>query len=227
MSNTLVIIDDDVHEVDMAKEAAVEAGYDPVVVPPDLGNLAAVVDAVEAAQPAGVICDQRLSHHSHASFEGAAAVAELTERGIPSILVSQYLDDAEIAIRPFLPHVPVLLRRDDLQAEQIADALELCRDEIEGHPRPDRVPYRVLVDIRRKERSGGIDVAVAVVPARSSVREVRFPLSLIPESLLRKPVDGQVLIAWVNIGTESEAELFFDRFEAAPPPAELDDVEQV
>lgn len=72
-----------------------------------------LVDAIVTNSDAAV-CDHRLRYGGFADVSGADLAARLVLRQHPTILVTQYLDqDADIAIRSYRPHLPVVLRRED------------------------------------------------------------------------------------------------------------------
>jgi len=212
----VAIVDDSLKDADLMGELVREAGLEPVIIKPPFGEIEQLVGQIRSDAD-GAVCDHRLRGMAH--FSGAQAVASLVQSAIPAILVTQYIDiDADVSIRRWRHQVPVLLSRDDADPDRIKAGLEDCVREIEGSYLPGRRPRRALIQIDGRSDESGEEVVEARIPSWNPNIVVRFPLSLIPENLQEKAVQGGFLFAMVNIGAETPEELYFRDFEAAPDP---------
>lgn len=213
---SVAIIDDDPHEVDVTCVTLQDAGFTPIKLSNGFKTEATIAAAVRKSAQAA-ICDHRLSYHGYAQFYGAGVVARLIQRGTPAILVTQFVNqDSDVSIRKWRRHVPVVLRRDDLDEIHIAAGFESCLKEIKGEYLPGRKPWRSLVrvvDIRDEDKQKVVDV---ILPSWHPKESVRFPASLLPVAFRKKLKPGLRLMAMVNIGAEKAEDLFFYDFQSAP-----------
>lgn len=216
----VAIVDDKPHDADYMGELVRDAGYEPIILPLPVGDLADMVAAIKN-QADAVVCDHRLG--GLAPFSGAEAVARLVESHIPAVLVTQYVDiDADVTIRQWRHRVPVLLSRDDADSDRIRQGLTACAREIRGEYLPGRRPWRTLIQIEGTAEDSGERVVEVRVFAWNPLEVVRFPASLVPpqlqERLKGRLTEGDCLFAKVNIGAERAEDLFFQDFEVAPDP---------
>ena len=88
------------------------------------------------ARSDAAVCDHRLRYGGFGDFSGADLAARLIIRKHPAILVTQYLDqEADVAIRKFRPHLPVVLRRGQAdEPDELRDAF--ARPRLSGAHRP-------------------------------------------------------------------------------------------
>ena len=214
----VAVVDDDSSQADVMSELVREAGYEPVILGTSFNHVNdLVVSVLEGADAA--ICDHRLRPRGFAQFDGAEAVAGLTNAGIPSLLVTQYVDiDADVSIRRWRRLVPVLLSRDDAYPERIVQGFGECVREISGEHLPGRRPWRTLIQIDGTDEESGEKVVDAHVPSWNPYEAVRFPAALVPSSLQGLLTPGTCLFAKVNIGAERSQDLYFFDFEPAPEP---------
>jgi CheY-like chemotaxis protein len=213
----VAIVDDNPSHAQAMGELVLDAGFEPVVLRPPFGQVDELLGRVRQ-QADAAICDHRL--WGLARFSGAEAVATLVEEKVPALLVTQYIDiDADVSIRRWRYHIPVLLSRDDADSDRIKSGLGDCMREIQGEYLPGRRPWRVLIQIEWLTEESGDRVVDARVPSWRPNTVVRFPLDLVPCALRDGVVQGAFLLAMVNIGAEKGEDLFFQDFEAAPDPA--------
>jgi hypothetical protein len=162
-----------------------------------------------------------------ALFPGAQAVAMLYQRGLPAILVTQYADiDADVTIRRWRPWIPVVLSRHEAaeDSSRILEGIRFAHREILGHRAPERRKQRSLLQIVDSDHEGGEGVLDVLVLAWRPLTAVRLPLSAVPHELSKDCKPGGYLIASVNTEAQHSEDLFFDDFEPAPDPVDLDDV---
>jgi hypothetical protein len=152
-------------------------------------------------------------------FSGAELAAALYDAGIPTLLVTRYLDiDQHTSIRRWRAKLPVVLHMREFEASTIKDSLEFCAAELQGCIARSRKPYRVMLhitDVERRAEGSSIDVCVG---CWDHYQRVRLPFSLIPEHLHDHLVPNSWLFAHVNIRAEWSEELYFREFALAPEP---------
>ncbi len=171
----------------------------------------------------GALCDHRLANYGRTNFSGAKLVAELYDRKIPSILITQYTDiDADVSIRKYRRKIPVLLSRDEANAATIKKGIEDCVLELDGTVPITRIPHRTLLNITHITNESNEKVIDVIVPSWNPHKAVRLPASLIPQELHSELVVDRWLFADVNTGAEKSDDLYFERFELTPEPDEDD-----
>ena len=217
----VAVVDDKVADANYMSEFVRDAGYEPIVLAPPFGDLADLHGRMRDEAVDAVVCDHRLRGRAH--FTGAEAVADLVKRHVPAVLVTQYADtDAAVPIRYWRDRIPVLLSRDQADAESIREALAACAREIRGEYLPGRRPWRALLQVDGTSMdSGELAVEVRVLPW-NPLEVVRFPAALVPPELQDRLVEGGYLFAQVNLGAERQEDLYFRDFEAAPDPDQDD-----
>jgi len=222
---SIAIIDDDFLEADVTSITVQDAGFEPLIVRERFESEIALAAAIrERAQAA--ICDHRLSPRGYAQYYGASVVAELFRQGVPALLVTQFLNqDNAVSIRQHRRYIPVLLRRSEINDEQIKAGLVDCAKEIRGEFLPGRKPWRSLIRVESTGNEDNQSVVDVIIPSWNPKESLRFPASLVPEELRESLRPGLRLLAMVNIGAEKAEDLFFYDFELAPEPvpeSELD-----
>ncbi len=220
----IAIIDDDARGRKVTGEQVQDMGALPVLFESPFENKTASDVAAEiVAKTDAAICDHRLRRGGYALFDGAELVAQLTERGFPAVLLTVFVDmDADSSIRRWRHKVPVLLDRDEADESAFGSAIDYCRREIAGDPHPSRRSRRTFVRVLETRTEDGEPVVDAIVPDWNSQKAVRFPLSLVPESLRTQIAENALLTAMVNIGASGSNALFFEDFQLAPEPDEED-----
>ena len=183
-----------------------------------------LLDRVKSSGCQAVICDHRLSQTPFASFTGAQFVSDLYVNGIPSVLLSTFLEsDTNTSIRLYRARIPSLIDRDGLDPAQILEGLYRCEAELNGDIALERQPRRTLVRIDGVSEDGNGPVAEAVVHTWRPDETIRFPVRLIEDSQIREALTNSFngvlrLFARVNVGCQNESDLFFKGFEFAPEP---------
>ncbi len=219
----VALVDDDPTAAAAMKVLLQDAGYEPIDVEPPLVSIHDAIVQIRGNANAA-ICDHRLSPRGLASFSGAELVAELYGSAFPAVLISQYFKvDQNVSIRKYRSKIPILLARDQLGPDQLADAIQICSDEIRGELSPSRRAWRTLVRVVAKDTEGGEDVLDAIIPGWRPGEAVRFPAELLgrhrnvlPEG--RSDGLGLRFFARVNIGAEDAGDLYFEGFEPAKGP---------
>ncbi|EAQ64860.1 hypothetical protein MED121_10869 [Marinomonas sp. MED121] len=211
----IAIIDDDKESRLTMKFKVEDAGFEPVLITGAFGNdKARLMDEIYKNDVYGVISDHRLSPLKLASFYGADLLADLYDQKMPTILITQFLDeDADTTIRKFRDRLPsVIGRGDDHNDDLISDLLTLSKNEIELGPRPDRKSHRALIRIYNLQDSIVSGVVEGVVTNWKSDTKIRFPIDMIPaqvrDTLLLQKKDITRISAFVNIGANDSKEIF-------------------
>lgn len=180
-----------------------------------------LIRVLSTHQITGVLCDHRLQNNGFASFFGSELVAKLSEKRIPSILITQFTEtDADTSIRLYRKQIPVLLKRADLTLDNLFTSFIQCQSELIGNIASTRKPYRTLIRITNLTNADSIDVVDAFIPAWNPRISVRFPTALISDINITKQIMQHNfsatpirLFAQVNIGAENAEDLFLDQFE--------------
>jgi hypothetical protein len=165
--------------------------------------------AIERCEAA--ICDHHLRVSNYAVFNGAELVAEFYNLKFPAVLCTRWEKAGIHEIRRFRRRIPVLISPDNLSPENIAMAFEACLREFRSEFSPSRKPWRTLIRIVDADPDRGFfDV---VVPGWDPREVIRLRIDEVPESFRSRIASGSRLYAHVNIGAESQEELFFENWE--------------
>jgi CheY-like chemotaxis protein len=215
----VAVVDDDSFQAEVMSELVSDAGYEPIILGgPRFERVQDLVSKIRESADAA-ICDHRLRPRGFAPFDGAEAVAALTTEFFPALLVTQYIDiDADVSIRRWRHHVPVLLSRDDADPDRIVQGLSECLRELRGEHLPFRRPWRALIQVDEMNIESGEQVVDAHIPSWNPHQAVRFPAALVPPPLRSELASGVCLFAKVNIGADRAQDLYFFNFEPAPEP---------
>jgi len=223
----VAVVDDREGQAETAAGIAEEADLVPSIFSETAGAFGTTGQLLERVQSAGcdaVICDHRLSQTGFASFTGAEFVANLFRQGIPGVLLSTFSAiDSETSIKLHRAEIPSLMDRSDLHPDGLLAALKRCESELAGQVAPERELRRTLVRVESVSSESEIPVVDAVVHTWNPDHAVRFPLELIEDRDIRHALTTGLrlpvrLFARVNIGCQSESELYFREFEWAPEP---------
>lgn len=220
----IAVVDDDDDAALTIIHALEDAGFSPFRQSAEQ-NIADLVHAIISNSDAAV-CDHRLRYGGFADISGAELAAALVERGHPTILVTQYLDQyADIAIRNFRSNLPVVLRRQDAdEPEELRAGFARCIEELKNGKIKERKLERTLLKVEQVTDVGGIRVIDAIVYGWNPKETVRFALDLV-KAEDRDLVDDQTcLMAFTNFSTEEKVDLYFEGVEIAPPLEENDDL---
>lgn len=221
--HTVAILDDDENEAEAIAVQLEDVGLESCIVRPRGRELdACVVQMRESGDAA--ICDHWLRRGLDVDFNGAQVAAALNDEERPAVLLTSFLMDAGVTIRPHRPSVPTLLSRDEAEnTGRVLEAFAFTIDERRNGRGPTRATYRVPVSIERVFRDEGKDVADGIVGGWRLEQAVRFPLSLLAErwASASRDAEGKIFFAMVNIGALRPEDLFFEQFEPDPAPERL------
>jgi len=213
---SVAVIDDDAQEAGVMSILVEDAGFEPKVLANKYNTPRELAEMIRE-QTHAAICDHRLRHYAYATFDGAALVAELYEIRVPSILVTQYVNmDADVSIRRWRRRIPALVRRNEVDPDQIVGGFRDCLQEFAGDVPPRRKPLRSLVRVEEISSESGQSVVDAIVPSWNPREAIRFPSSLMPSQIVAELKPGSRLLAMVNIGANDATELYLYDFEIAP-----------
>lgn len=101
-------------------------------------------------------------------------------------------------------------------------AIEISKQEIQGHLLPSRRPHRALIRIEEVEKRPDGEWFRVVVPAWNTREIVALPSALIPKAIRGKALRGRHLIGQVNIGAEAASDLYFTDLDLASDPDSKD-----
>ena len=175
------------------------------------------------------ICDHRLAQTQFAQFTGAEFVANLFVERIPGVLLSTFAAiDGDTSIRLHRANIPYIIRRNNLDPDEIVRGLERCKAELAGNIPPERMPRRTLVRVVNVSMEGSTPVVDAIIHTWNPDLAIRFPMAVIDDpsilQMLNQGLDAELrLFAQVNVGCQDDDELFLKAFEFAPEP----DIEQL
>ncbi len=219
----VALVDDDPTAAAALSVILDDAGYEAIEVVDPLESIDGAVARIQRVASAA-ICDHRLSPRGLASFSGAELVAQLYSTAFPAVLISQYFKiDQDVSIRKYRSRIPMLLARDDVGPDQLADAIKVCSEEIGGRRLPNRRGWRTLVRVVAQDVEGGEDVLDAIIPGWRPDEAVRFPAELLGRHRNSLPEERSNRLelryfAMVNIGAEDAGELYLEGFEPAIEP---------
>ncbi len=203
------IIDDDPNERSFLVDEF-EGRFTPVTWAGPYETIAELVDQVVATSDA-VTCDHHLVKN-YARERGAAFVADFYSRKFPAVLRTKYGKAELHEIRRYRNRIPVLLTPDDIDPESFEKAWAICEQEFSGRFLPSREPWRTLIRVENVERPNFVDV---VIPAWNHREVVRLLIDLLPNDARPRLAEGLRFHAKVNLGTESQDDLYFADFEFA------------
>jgi hypothetical protein len=218
----VTVIDDDEDGCEEIMDLLRDFSFEPSTVAGRFDDrLDEMVLAIEAEDPAFVICDNRLQARQLAQFHGSAVVTRLVARRRPSMLLTMYGSPDRLELRRSRFEIPVIVHREHFVPERLGDYYEVCRREIEQNPVDARRPHRSLIRIESVSLDGKTPEVDAVVPAWRPEHAIQIPVTCIDEAILQTLQAGDYLFGQVNIGAQDEDELYFHNLnERAPPPSE-------
>ncbi|GHO88946.1 hypothetical protein [Dictyobacter formicarum] len=194
------------------------AGFSTVHVPQELQTIPEIVAFIqEHAQAA--ICSHRLGSYQAPLFYGAELAASLYDAGIPTLLVTQYLEiDQHSSIRRWRDKLPVVLHLREFDFSTLRHYLDLCVSELQGHIPDSRIPYRVMVGVEHVEGVAGDQYVDVSIDYWDRYQRIRMPIEVFPAELRDQIEPGTWLFAMVNVGAQFAHELYFRDFTLAPEP---------
>jgi CheY-like chemotaxis protein len=159
-----------------------------------------------------VLCDHNLRKRNYATFNGAEFVARCNASGLPAVLCTQYERPDVEQIRRFRARIPVLLRSDELEPEQLIDGLGRCVSELANGPDETRRLWRAQVRVV-DEGEGMQKVFFVVIPAWGSSERIGVGWDDVPLTIREAVAEGRRFHAEVNLGAESSEEIYFGKWE--------------
>lgn len=218
----VAIVDDDPSTAEGTAVLVEGAGHEPILVT-KLPRKAVEGASVIAGQSDALVCDHRLQPRNLAKYYGAELVASFMQLKKPGVLLSQFIGpDNDVSIRRWRKDLPVVLARDALDVDRIAEGLKFCAAEIAGKISPERRAVRQLFRVEGIGEESKQKVADVVVPGWRATKAVRIPLDLFPKDLRKKVKRGARFFALINVGAQSDEDLFFEKFELAAAPDDTD-----
>jgi hypothetical protein len=167
-----------------------------------------------------LVSDHRLYERGdYATYCGAQAVAESYRYGVGGIVLTAYEpNDADNSLRLSRRWIPALLHSRELTRETLRAALLMADKEVREHQVPiERIPHRTVMTVKSIESRGTSKVVKVMMIQWDTVKEVGFPLDLVPKKLQAAVKSGSMLIAEVNIEAARQEDLYFDKFELPDP----------
>jgi len=218
----IAIVDDESTDAQIPGREVEAAGFEPIILERHFRSIQELAAFIKA-EAQGALCTHRLADYGFAPFYGAKLVASLYDLKIPAVLITQYADlDKNVSIRKWRDKIPVLLSRDEADADSILQGIAECASELHGDIPYTRRPHRTLVRITNVTNESSEKVVDAVIPGWNPYRAVRFPISLLPTNLRDKLAPDVHFFAYINIGAEKAEDLYFRNFELAPEPDDDD-----
>jgi hypothetical protein len=207
------IIDDQAPVRESYEFSVEELGVEPVSEAGPLTPLAVFVkDVIQRAQAA--ICDYNLKVRDYSPFNGAELAAAFYKSHFPAVLCTKWHSASIDDMRPYRRFIPLLVDPAKLDPSSIKSGIEACIREFAGEFLTIRRPWRTLVRVEDKRTSEqGVTFLYVVVPAWNSNEVVRLPSQIMPPNLLGNLRPGSRLHAKVNLGANSNEELFFEDWE--------------
>jgi hypothetical protein len=214
---TVAVLDDDADQAKAVQFQLEDVGVEPFIVDlDDVPTLELAVGLLKESAGA-VVCDVQLNNlHQGMQFHGAQLVADLVDsHDMPCVLITSFVPDVGMLIRPHRRRIPVLLMRDEIEEpEVLVEGFGRCRNEIDHGPEAERLTHRVPLFV---ERVGLAETGVALdarVGGWAHKMPMRFPATMLGEEYADQEraagLVGKVFFALVNLGAEREPDLFFE-----------------
>jgi CheY-like chemotaxis protein len=209
--STALIIDDEQDARESYAETLEDAGLTPLPLTNFKGSPEAYL-ALAQEKASAVLCDQFLSHHNYAHFEGAQLVKLLYDAHLPAVLCTYY-DELVDDIRPYRRWVPSLQRPFELDGGAFVGGLEECLREFDNCFQPHRQPWRTqikVIDVRSDEKRFFVEI-----PAWASTI-VPLKYDGVPSYVTDNLSEGWRCRAYVNLGAEHLVDLYVCDWEIPP-----------
>jgi hypothetical protein len=219
MMENIAVIDDDQQSRLTTTFELQDAGFNAIPIEGSFHTTDELIDELIKRNINGVISDHRLQPGGLAPFTGSELLAELYDRKIPSVLITQFLDmDADVSIRQYRDKLPAVIGRGSQSPEIFTQLLEFVRNEIAHGRCEERKPYRALIRIVSVNIEDDTEVIDGIITNWSTDRAVRFPFDLIPPDIKKAIHNKEVerLLAFVNVGAFDSSDLFITDIHAAP-----------
>ena len=158
-----------------------------------------------------ILCDYHLKRQEYAECDGDVLLARCVERGMAGVLCTGYSDFGLSIRRDCLRWIPSRVRSREVKPEAFLDGWAQCLREIGGSLHPARRPWRTLVRVVETDLERGY--VSAIVPGWSVREAVQVQLESVPREFQGRLLPDARFFCQVNIGAESEDDLFFDGWE--------------
>lgn len=213
---TISIVDDNMSAREMYELPLEELDVIPYLADGPIPSLSIFVqETVKKSQAA--ICDHHLRVGSYANFDGAELVANCYQQHFPAILCTRFEDANVVEMRRFRKHIPVLIKPNQLHPDVITRGIEKCLEEFKDKFQPSRKTWRSLVRVEDIDINPQLDncYIYLVIPSWCNDTVIKLMLTDLPGEVQKIVADGSGirLHAQVNLGADSQSELYFDNWE--------------
>ncbi len=172
---------------------------------------ALVAKATSVADAA--VCDHHLNTRNFAHCTGAEVVYKCYRQRFPSLLITNWGPADIDEIRPYLSGIPVLLTPNKADLDAIKEGFVRCMEEFRDEYRPSRKPWRALVRVEEVSLEHADSLVYVVLPGWISDEVIRLKLDIFPHELQPHIKPGARFHARVNLGAETQDQLYFSNFE--------------
>ena len=212
----VLIIDDDENVRSSYEDPVIDCDLEPR---PEVGPIQSLQDYVSRVVGNGVqaaICDHHLKKHDYSNIDGAELIAELYRNQFPALLCTKWGDAQPEEIRRYRRFIPVMLSPEELDPDSICNGFQVCVKEFAGEMTAARKPWRSLVRIEDFDPEDVLQQRIyVVVPSWNPNHVINLMGAGVPEQIRNSLQAGtNRVFANVNIGAETESELFFEDWEA-------------
>jgi len=206
------VVDDSEDTRDTISDELQDAQLEPAPFDGPFGTLNDLIGTVAAAADA-VVCDHHLSPRNYAPCTGAEAVANWYANRFPAVLVTRY-EKAEIEeIRKFRRSIPSLIPSDEANPDTIVKGLQTCIEEFKGLFIPPRKPWPNMFRVDDIDVNANPVQVYVVVPGWQPSEAIRLTLDMFPEALREHVKPDERFFAVMNMGAETQEDLYFDNIE--------------
>lgn len=163
------------------------------------------------------ICDFNLKTKNYSSQNGDELVSMLYEMKVPAVLCTRFADDLPEPVRHRRRQIPVVLLPNQLSADSIREAFEICLQEFSGNFTAARKPWRTMIRIEGGEEVGGGHFRLnLVIPAWNPSIGLTFVVPAKQDMALQEicahVAKGEIYRCFghVNLGAEKGEDIFID-----------------
>lgn len=208
----VAVVDDDPNGRNTYKLTIEDMESTPVLENGPLTKLNLYVNGLQTRVNAA-FCDYHLKKHGdYADFNGDELASCLYQRNIPVVLCTNYSDWEATLLRRCRRNIPRVISYEEACPETILNAFEMCIREFQDDFEVTRRPWRTLVRIEEYDEEGGY--SYVVVPGWDSKKRIRVQNDDFSSEILEKAKKGLYRChAKVNIGAESDEDLYFTEWE--------------
>ncbi len=175
-------------------------------------NVNDLVTTVTSVADAAV-CDHHLNTRNFAHCTGAEVVNRCYRQRFPSVLITNWGPADIDEIRPYLPGIPVLLTPNEANLDAIKEGFMRCMEEFRDEYRSNRKPWRTLVRVEDVSLERADSLVYVVLPGWISDQVIRLKLDIFPCELQPHIKPGARFHARVNLGAETQDQLYFSDFD--------------